>query len=554
LDGREVRHAVGIPLRSIKSKLLAFAILATLVPSLALGILSFTRYQALISDNVSLELKMLASYATSELGLWYRERVNEARALATANTLIDGLSGQPRTGTTAPRIGAHELEIYLRSVQRRLDPIIELDVFDETGQRVASSSPLPAPIALPQAWSNAAVTEGVIVEAPRWEQSLNTATLTVVVPILSPRNELRGALAAVLDLSHVRSRLQSIAKGSPAELLILTQAGRPLVSSSGAPPELAPLSPDTLRQLRANAGVPMTFIGQHQREVLGVADAPPSLPLVVLAERERAEVYQAWLRSLALYAGIVAALVLAVGIIAYTMGHSIVKPLSSLIGAADRIAGGDLGGRVDVNDRGEIGQLGNVFNQMSAELARNRDELQSASTALRTQNDQLATLSVTDSLTGLFNRKKLDDILLDQFARYRRNRRPFAVVMLDIDNFKQLNDTYGHLAGDEVLAIVAGILKRAVRAVDFVARYGGEEFVIVLVETDTAAALTIAERIRVLVETPRLGVANKAISVTISLGVTESQPSDARAEDVLGRADQAMYEAKNAGRNKVRAG
>ena len=138
------------------------------------------------------------------------------------------------------------------------------------------------------------------------------------------------------------------------------------------------------------------------------------------------------------------------------------------------------------------------------------------------------------------------------FARFRRNHRPFAVLMLDIDNFKSLNDTYGHLAGDEVLETLAAILKRSVRNVDFVARYGGEEFVAVLIETSAEAALQVAERIRSLVETPRLAATNELISVTVSIGVTESRPGDARPDDVIARADRAMYDAKHAGRNTVR--
>ncbi len=138
---------------------------------------------------------------------------------------------------------------------------------------------------------------------------------------------------------------------------------------------------------------------------------------------------------------------------------------------------------------------------------------------LHEQNQLLEKLAVTDSLTGVYNRKKLDDILADQFARFQRSRRPFAVLMLDLDNFKSINDNYGHVAGDAVLANVAAILKQSVRAVDFVARYGGEEFVVVLVETALDAALDIAERIRSELEIPRFSMSSKLISVTVSLGV-----------------------------------
>ena len=193
---------------SIKSKLIAFALLATLVPSVGLGLLSFWGYQAVLNDNVSHELHMLAADASGELKVWFRERVSELRTLSTAYTLSDGLSAAPEPRPGATRVGRRELEVYLRSVQGKLDSILELTLFDATGRVVASSAPAPAPIAVPLTWPNTAITEGVVLEAPHWDDHRATATLTLVVPVLSPRNELLGALTAVLDLATVKGRLQ----------------------------------------------------------------------------------------------------------------------------------------------------------------------------------------------------------------------------------------------------------------------------------------------------------------------------------------------------------
>lgn len=542
-------------MKSIRSRILTFAILATLIPALGLGVLSFWRYQQLINENVTLELRALADYTSSELALWYRERVNEMRALSTSNTVIDGLSAAAQPRTKAARIGARELEFYLRSVQKKLDTLQELTVTDTGGRVVASSEATPTPITLPEHWSNAAITERVVPEPPRWDPARAMATLTVVVPILSSRNELLGALAAVLDLGKVRPRVQKIAKASLAELILLAPIGTPLLSTHAVATELKPLAAETLKRLRAAPRQPMVYVGHHQREVLGLADAPRSLPIVVVAETDRAEAYAAWLKLLQLFLWLVGGLALLVGIIAYWMGHSIVAPLNRLTAAAHRIADGDLSVQLRVADDGEIGYLTQVFNKMADGLRRSHAEVESASQALQKHNQLLETLSVTDSLTGLYNRKKLDDILADELARFRRNHRPFAVLMLDIDNFKAFNDTYGHLVGDEILVNVAAILERSVRSVDYVARYGGEEFVVVLVETTADAAAEVAERIRAVVETPRPGADGQPLAVTVSVGVTDSRENDGRPEEVLARADSALYEAKNAGRNRVqRAG
>jgi diguanylate cyclase (GGDEF)-like protein len=538
-------------LKSIKSKILTFAVLATLIPSAGLGALSFWRYQVMIGDNVSHELRMMASDAGGELTAWSRERISEIRALSTAYTVVDGLTAEMAPSPGAVRVGVRELELYLRSVQGKLEPIRELTLSDAAGQMVASSASRPALVVLPATWSNAAITEGVIPEPPRWDDVRATATVTVVVPVLSQHNELLGALSAVLDLGNAIPRLQYIVRTTSAELILVAPDGTPLLGTQTAAGGLTPLSQQALDRLRAVPAEPMTFVGHHRREVLGVADVPRSLPIIVVAERDRAEVFAAWLASLELFLLLVAGLTLLVAAAAYWMGRSIVMPLNSLIAAADGIAHGDLGVQLRDAPAGEIGHLTHVFNLMTARLRRSHAEVQAANQALHEQNRLLEALAVTDGLTGLYNRKKLNEVLAEQFARFLRNRRPFSVLMLDLDNFKSINDTYGHAVGDEVLVELAAILKQSVRNIDHVARYGGEEFVVVLVESTPDAALDIAERIRAVVEVPRVIVGDKRISVTVSLGVSSCRKGDDGPEQALTRADHALYEAKRAGRNRV---
>ena len=295
----------------------------------------------------------------------------------------------------------------------------------------------------------------------------------------------------------------------------------------------------------------MSFNGHHRREVIGVADMPRQLPVIVVAERERAEVFAAWLTLLNFFLLLVVVLTLLVATIAYWMGRSIVMPLNRLITATDGIARGELDVKLPGDPAGEIGRLTRVFNMMAERLRRSRAEVEAASRALEEKNQLLEVLAVTDGLTGLYNRKKLDEVLVDQFVRFKRYRSPFALLMFDLDNFKSINDNYGHVSGDQVLTTVAAALKQSVRTVDYVARYGGEEFVAVLTETPMGEALEIAERIRAGVEGLRCSAGSKTISVTVSLGITYSQDSDDDPDKMLFRADHALYEAKRAGRNQV---
>jgi diguanylate cyclase (GGDEF)-like protein len=157
--------------------------------------------------------------------------------------------------------------------------------------------------------------------------------------------------------------------------------------------------------------------------------------------------------------------------------------------------------------------------------------------------------SMVDSLTNVFSRSFLRELLQGEIARAERNNRPLGLIMSDVDNFKQVNDHYGHLMGDYVLAQIAGILKSCVRGSDYVVRYGGDEFLLVLSETDEPGAQTVMSRIRQKVtewdRANRLG----DFSIGISLGLHQHVPGET-AEQAVAEADARMYADKQAPRNK----
>lgn len=163
------------------------------------------------------------------------------------------------------------------------------------------------------------------------------------------------------------------------------------------------------------------------------------------------------------------------------------------------------------------------------------------------KNRMLEVLSVTDKLTGLYNRRKLDAVVEEELVRSRRYAVGFAVVLLDVDHFKRINDTHGHLVGDSVLAGIAELLREGTREADAVGRYGGEEFLIVCRHATRDAGHATAEKVRACVEAhefPDVG------AVTVSAGVTAYRHGDTLAS-LVGRADAALYRAKAAGRNRV---
>jgi two-component system cell cycle response regulator len=167
-------------------------------------------------------------------------------------------------------------------------------------------------------------------------------------------------------------------------------------------------------------------------------------------------------------------------------------------------------------------------------------------------NKQLETLAVTDGLTRLYNHRFFMETLNREFSRSRRMSMPLALLMADIDNFKNFNDTYGHQLGDEILINVADVLKNSRRGSDIVARYGGEEFVLLLPDTGLEQAATVAEKLRKCMEESSINSDQGKLNITISLGAAAMEKNSLRKpKDLLILADKALYQAKREGKNRV---
>ena len=165
--------------------------------------------------------------------------------------------------------------------------------------------------------------------------------------------------------------------------------------------------------------------------------------------------------------------------------------------------------------------------------------------------EQAKKVAVTDALTGIANRSNMEMALTNEFERSKRYNAPLAVIFLDIDNFKGVNDTYGHQKGDEVLVAIASLLQKFCRTNDVAARYGGEEFLMLLPHSNAQGAFKIAERVREEVMKINFFWNESPFSVTVSCGVTELNKDFMKdTEQLVAAGDQALYDAKNGGRNK----
>jgi diguanylate cyclase (GGDEF)-like protein len=238
-----------------------------------------------------------------------------------------------------------------------------------------------------------------------------------------------------------------------------------------------------------------------------------------------------WIAAIA--AGI-ALLSMAAGV--FLIGYLLSRSVDRLVDGAERFAAGERDHRIDVHVPPELHRVAEEFNHMIGRI--------------RESEAALTDLARRDALTGLPNRRALDDMLSDALARLHRMNESFALAVVDVDLFKRINDTHGHATGDEVLRMIATRLTASVRQVDKVFRLGGEEFVVLLCDSDRTSAHAATERIRAAIAARPLAVNGVTVPVTISAGAVMAFDGSS-SDGLIGAADEALYRAKSAGRNRV---
>ncbi len=188
--------------------------------------------------------------------------------------------------------------------------------------------------------------------------------------------------------------------------------------------------------------------------------------------------------------------------------------------------------------------------EVAMRLKRERDHLRLSAEEARATALMAQERAMTDALSGMLNRYGLQRVLTHEHAEARRYTRPLSCLMVDLDNFKTINDTFGHMAGDVALKQVAGILNEIVRRSDMVSRYGGDEFLVLLPETDLEGAEALAEKIRAAASSRKFGDGSPHFQVTLSIGAA-TLADDESGNDMIARADMALYAAKEQGRDRV---
>ncbi len=540
---------------SLKTKIIVFALLATIIPSVSLGTLSYFQNRQFLQQKIANALRNAASQTADECDLWLKARLYDLNVFGNAQVVSENL--QRMLGKDQDNIerivATKRVQEYLQSVREEFTDYLELVLVSMIGDPLAASSFGTPAVNLPALWFKQLEGGGAIIGDPYWDPTLKTRVITLAEVIRSPDNRRLGILAAKIDVASIMAILKRRAAEWVDEIYLTDKRGRLIASSAafvGNPPQS--IFATTLLSTAAHlAQRPSEYTSFRDQAVLGLGTMIPSTGWALVAEMEKsgahADIIQLRNQTLML----VGSLLLAMGALAYLLGNAIVRPLKRLGADAGKVASGDLNVAIPVYGNNELSHLTQVFNHVVSSLRRGRAEISHAHEALIEKNRELHQLSITDDLTGLFNRKHLMDLFDMEMSRARRYRIPFSVLIADIDHFKKIIDTHGQLAGDAVLRHIADTLRHVVRECDHVGRYGGESFLIILPSSNATGATRTAQRIREQISQLDVDNDGNQISVTISVGVAQCNDGDDNVATILGRADNALGQAKAAGRNRV---
>lgn len=439
-----------------------------------------------------------------------------------------------------------------------LESVDFIAVFDERGRKqdVISSGPVAVPDELPENIRHTAVEQGRHYGLVKGDSS--TGKLGILLPWWR-RNKIFAYLYTEMDLSPISAYIKDISLsrlGSDDLVCVFDRTGNIILPLDERRQEFLA---SVLSQgfIMADSEADDLFFGgdfiatrnytdKEKGKMLGALISIPQLSWAVFIQQPYDTVY--WnlgrMRRLSILVGVLS-LCFAV-LLAFLISRYITRSIAKLIYGVRQVANRNFTFKVDIQSKNEIGELADTFNQMVDQLNLHRKHIEQ-------QQNKLEILARTDALTGLNNHRHFMEELTSEAQRAVHSDSPLSVMILDLDEFKRINDTYGHLVGDHVLLTTAEMIKRHLHSSDIIARYGGDEFCVALTNTTVSKARAVATKIRKEIAEKVFSVDGAAkFQITCSIGLTQFHKDMESTLEVLKLADQALYKAKKAGRNQLR--
>ncbi len=545
---------------------------ACLLIAISASLLSARLAQQQASDQAEAELNSLAANMADRLDLRMFARLREVRNIAELQPLKDIWEGPPAT-----------IRAVMEQLQSTLPEYAWIGFATPDGTvRAATKGMLEGASVTARPWFIEGLKSATVQDvhdAKLLAQKLGPSPtgdpfrfVDVAVPVLGEDGTLLGVLGAHMSWGWAaevrRLMLANLRPEQQTDIWILNGQGETLLGQGFGTAPFGEASISAIKQQRQ-----LTFVDSRTDTGLNSAVLTKGyqdysgLGWMVIARRPL-DVALAPARALALtiiVAGSLLAMLIAA--LAAFLALRLTRPLHAL---ADNL---DLIGRDDAvttvgwgHGSSDVVRLSSSVRSLlrrigSAETEEQAAKREAAAMARRLEEktrrfgedlNALQILADRDPLTGLLNRRAFQVFASDAMSYFRRYKRQIAVLVVDIDFFKRVNDTFGHAAGDDVIKGVGAIVSSAVRGTDKAARFGGEEFVVLLRETDANGAMIFAERVRQMISAAPMATERSGpVHVTISVGLAMAQAHDRDVEDIIQRADRALYVAKSTGRNRV---
>ena len=542
--------------QSLAARIGFFVFGATLMSALAVALTSAHALRGFLQAKIEEKLPSVAAQVHDRLDLWFAQRTLDVQVFARSAILVDGLAGHARA-RLAPE-DRQVIEKYLNYVLAGSQQYESLFALDPAGHTLfAVGRPIDLEATLQHSLAgveDTAVSQVVVIGSHR---------VQIVSSAVRARDDrVLATLHAVLDVETLTTQLASHELGDSGCLVLFDRGGDALVASPGVdlaglhrPAAFVAADPTTVHEYTGPDGVHVVA------SVRPIEQLGWTLVVQETSDDAFAPIAQILRRTLLLNMGIVAVL----SLVAFKIATSMVGAIHNLSDAARRVRDGEPDVVVPVTSGGdEVGILTRTFAEMverlhdaRLEIEVRRQESDNANRLLLAQNHELQRanetleqLAITDGLTKIHNHRFFQDQLSREIKRAERTGSPLALILLDIDDFKQLNDRHGHAVGDEILQLLSAVLIEETRDHDLVARYGGEEFAVLVPATDRDGTLALAEKLRTAVAEhrfrPKASTAPLCLTVSIGLSVYRGDRSS-----FFDDADRALYEAKAAGKDCV---
>lgn len=541
---------------SFSAKIIALVSASVIVTSLVVGFVTIRSTKRFLAEKTAEKFPSILNTSTSKVKIFYERQFNDLVRLSQSSVFTKNLERHSTAGPDSEIVG--ELSKYIDIVHKKFSVFKELLVLTSEGDLVATTSENAVAEAQPilhDVWEhdNAARFSTAMMDDDRGD-----VFQWLFVPIREDENgDASILMVAKINLVDVERILQDVHLGKGGDLYLIDDHGRYLTQPRFAEKSLLGTVAMQVPTRETGAAQVERRTSYNDRKVFySITQLEESGWWLAYEEDYKSAMTPVLNTQTRIWVAVILIGIIFI-LVALKIVQSMMRPVHALKLGAQRINEGLVGVNIPKGSNDEIGLMIDTFNEMAKKITLSKAELQYKNKMLNSQNDQLhdmnrklEELSITDGLTGLFNHRHFWNILNTELARVNLYQGDLALLLIDLDDFKRVNDQFGHAVGDLLLQAIARILKETVRDTDIVARYGGEEFAILLPDTDNTGVENVSEKMRRNVESMRFKVPETdiTISVTISVGVSVFRGNR---REFFNAADRALYLSKSEGKNRV---